>query len=184
MSHGSTTMPLKPSNNLFSGEPASVKPRTVPSADKRMATVCWDEQGILLLEWLDEGRTINATHFCEMLDHLHSAIKEKRRGLLSRWVVILVDNAPPHTASITQQKLKDLGFTVLPHPSYSPELAPSDYWLFPAISEPLRGRRYSSLQALSSAVHQWIVSCPTEWYATGLRKFEERFTQIKVPLIS
>jgi [histone H3]-lysine36 N-dimethyltransferase SETMAR len=113
-----------------------------------MATVCWDEQGILLLEWLDEGRTINATHFCELLDHLRSAIKEKRRGLLSRGVLILMDNAPPHTASITQQKLKDLGFTVLPHPPYSPDLAPSDYWLFPCHSKNHSGNQWTIFKSV------------------------------------
>jgi hypothetical protein len=46
-------------------------------------------------------------------------------------ILFLEDIAAPHKAAITHQKLTDLHFEVLKHPTYSPDLAPSDYYLFP-----------------------------------------------------
>jgi histone-lysine N-methyltransferase SETMAR len=45
--------------------------------------------------------------------------------------MFIQDKAAPHKAAITRQKLADLHLEVLKHPAYSPDLAPSDYYLFP-----------------------------------------------------
>jgi len=42
----------------------------------------------------------------------------------------LHDNSRPDTASQTVETIKHLGFKVLEHPAYRPDLAPSDYHLF------------------------------------------------------
>ncbi|GBP71549.1 Putative uncharacterized protein FLJ37770 [Eumeta japonica] len=58
------------------------------------------------------------------------AVVQKRRGKLSRGVLFLQDNASVHTARVSRQALKDTGFSEIDHPPYSPDLAPSDYFLF------------------------------------------------------
>jgi hypothetical protein len=50
---------------------------------------------------------------------------------LSKGILFLQYNAAPHKAAITHQKLADHHFEVLKHPAYSPDLASSDYYLFP-----------------------------------------------------
>ena len=58
-------------------------------------------------------------------------IKEKRPELTTRKGVIFhQDNARPLTSLVTSKKLLDLGWEVMLHPPYSPDLAPSDYHLF------------------------------------------------------
>jgi hypothetical protein len=52
---------------------------------------------------------------------------------LSKGILFLQDSAAPHKAAITRQKLADLHFEILKHPAYSPDLAPSDYYLFPML---------------------------------------------------
>jgi hypothetical protein len=49
---------------------------------------------------------------------------------LSKGILFLQDNAAPHKAAITHQKLADLHIEVLKHPAYSPDLVPSYYYLF------------------------------------------------------
>ena len=44
----------------------------------------------------------------------------------------------------TMAKLNELGFDLLPHPPYSPDLAPSDYWLFADLKKMLQGKRFGS----------------------------------------
>ena len=62
-------------------------------------------------------------------NELKPAIRTKRRGLLSSGVLLLHENVRPHTAIHTFQTLEKLGFMVLEHPAYSPDLVPSDYHL-------------------------------------------------------
>jgi hypothetical protein len=44
------------------------------------------------------------------------------------------------------QKLTDLHFEALKHPAYSPDLAPSDYYLFPNLKKHLKGRKFLSIK--------------------------------------
>ena len=54
------------------------------------------------------------------------------------------DNAPCHKLIATMAKLHKLHFELLPHPSNSPDLAPSDYWLFADLKRILQGKRFGS----------------------------------------
>jgi histone-lysine N-methyltransferase SETMAR len=45
-----------------------------------------------------------------------------------------------HRALATQKKLAHLGFQCLDHPPYSPDLALSDYHLFPGLKKQLKGK--------------------------------------------
>ena len=58
-------------------------------------------------------------------------LKGKRSGKFTKVVLFLHDNAPAHQALATRKKLAYLGFQCIDHPPYSPDLAPSDYHLFP-----------------------------------------------------
>jgi len=46
---------------------------------------------------------------------------------------------------------------VLPHPPYSPDLAPSDFHLFPKLKEHLMGQRFSCDEEVKSAVRKWVL---------------------------
>ena len=59
---------------------------------------------------------------------MREAIKRERRGKLRRGVLLQHDNARPYVSSKTVAAIRELGFECLPHPPYSPDLAPSDYW--------------------------------------------------------
>jgi hypothetical protein len=65
-----------------------------------------------------------------------ATIQEKKRRRMQ--VCPLHDNARPHVASATRQQLEELGWTAIPHPPYSPDLAPSDLHLFRFLKNYLR----------------------------------------------
>jgi len=77
------------------------------SARKLMASVFWDHQGILLVDFMPCNTTINADAYCATLRHLCQAIQNRRRGKLSRGIVLIDDNARPHIARQTQTLLHD-----------------------------------------------------------------------------
>ncbi|GFU63215.1 histone-lysine N-methyltransferase SETMAR [Trichonephila clavipes] len=65
------------------------------------------------------------------LNKLNDALQQKRPELINmKGVVFHQDNARPHTSLVTRQKLLQLEWDTMPHPPYSPDLAPSDYYLF------------------------------------------------------
>jgi len=90
----------------------------------------WDQDDILLIDYIPKGQTIKAEYYLPLLVQLKDILKEKRRGKFTKGVLFLHDNAPFHRVLATQKKLAYLGFQYLDHPPYSPDLAPSDYHLF------------------------------------------------------
>ena len=140
-----------------------------------MLTVLWDSRGPILEHYQERGSTINSVRYSEMLiDRLKPEIGSKRRGQLSKGVVLLHDNARPHIAAHTAETLQKLMFVLLAHPPYSPDLAPSHHHLFSPLEEALRGRRFTSDQELKEAVHSWRAAQPTTFLSEGIKKLVQR----------
>jgi histone-lysine N-methyltransferase SETMAR len=70
--------------------------------------------------------------------------------------MFLHDNARPHAAARTQAMLHEFGCEVVEHPAYSPDLALSDFHLFPKLKEFLGGRRFKSDEEIKDAIKQWV----------------------------
>ena len=78
-------------------------------------------------------------------------IKEKRPELTTRKCVIFhQDNTRLHTSLVTRKKLLEFGWEVMPHPPYSPDLAPSDYRLFCSLENHLNGKTFDSNEAVKN----------------------------------
>ena len=119
--------------------PGSPRPKmfkTQPSADKVMATVFWYAKGVIMLDFLPKRSTITGVY---LLDQLRTAIREKRRGKLSKGVLLQQDNARVHTCKVAMDAVERNGYELIPHPAYSPDLAPSDFFLFPNMKKDIRG---------------------------------------------
>ena len=106
------------------------------------------------------------------------AIEGRFEGKTSRkfhqGVFFLQDNAPPHRALATQKKLAYLGHQCLDHPLYSPNLAPSDYHLFPGLKIKLKGRHFSSDAKVNAATEACLDGQPSEFVLSVLKKLEQR----------
>ena len=82
-----------------------------------MLTLFWDERGVILEHYMPRGNTVTSATNADLLkNHLHPAIKSKRRGLLSTGVLLQHDNAWTHTVRSTVATIQDLSFKCLPHP--------------------------------------------------------------------
>jgi len=71
-------------------------------------------------------------------------------------VLFLHDNAPAQRTLATQKKLAYLGLQCLDPPPYSPDLAPSDYHLFPGLRKQLKGGHFSSEAEVIAAAETWL----------------------------
>ena len=110
-----------------------------------MLTLFWDERGVISEHYMPRGNTVNSAAYADLLkNHLRPAINSKRRGLLSTGVLLQHDNARPHTARWTVATIQGLSFECLPHPPYSPDLAPSDFHVFGPLKEAMGGKSFRS----------------------------------------
>lgn len=90
-------------------------------------------------------------------------------------VFLFHDNARPHSARQTQDLLEEFRWDVFGHPPYSPDLAPSDFHLFPQLKQHLGGRRFANEENLKEEVQTWLTSLAAEWYDAGLKKLLPRY---------
>ncbi len=85
-----------------------------------------------------KDRVMQHMYFDTML-HLRAAIKNKHTGLLAKKLCLLHDNARPHTAQLIANLLESFHWEAFKHSPYSPDLASSDYHIFPGIKKELGG---------------------------------------------
>jgi len=70
---------------------------------------------------------------------------------------------------MTMDKIKELDdIELLTHPSYSPDLAPSNYYLFSSMAHVLRGWQFKNVEGITIGVQAFIYSKPKEWFHQGL----------------
>jgi len=134
------------------------------SAGKVLASTFWDQDSILLIDYLTKGQAINAEYYSSLLVQLKDILKEKCRGKVTKGVLFLNDNAPPHRALATQDKVAYPGFQCLDHPPYSPDLAPSDYHPFHGLKKQLEGRHFSSDAEVTAAAETWLDGQPSDFF--------------------
>ena len=148
--------------------------RVKKSAGKVLTSIFWDQDSILLIDYLPKGQTINGEYYSFLLVQLKEIWKEKCRGKFTEWVLFLHNNALAHWALPTQKKLACLGFQCLDHPPCSPDLAPLDYHLFPGLKKQLRGRHFSSDVEVIAAAETCLDGQVSEFFLSGLQKVEQR----------
>ena len=162
-------------------EGAPRKFRVAASARKILASVFWDADGIIMVHYHEKGETITANVFCDLLVKLKEALKSKRRGKLRSGVLFHMDNAPAHKARKTLDLLADLGFEIMSRPPYSPDLAPSDYFLFPKLKSFLKGKRFACDYDVMSAVNGYFEEQDKTFYKSGIEMLFKRYDKfIKV----
>ena len=88
------------------------------------------------------------------------------------------DNAWPHTSLMTQNKLTELGWEVLMHPTYSPDLAPSDYHLFRSLQNSFDGKKLADRDAAETDLGKFFNNKPQKFYTDGIMKLPEKWQKV------
>ena len=119
------------------------RPHQRPVFIQRRWCCVYDGLGVLYYELLPENQMINSNKCCSQLDQLKAALDENCPELVNRKRIIFPqDNARPHVSLMTRQKLLQLGWEVLIHPPYSPDIAPLDFHLFRSLQNSLNGKKF------------------------------------------
>jgi histone-lysine N-methyltransferase SETMAR len=150
--------------------PRPKKARSSISAEKVMLSFFFDEKGPLLIDWLETGEIISAPRYCDTLNKLQRAIRQKQQGMLSKGVIVLHDNVRPRVTDTCHDTLQRFGWEVLAHPLYSPDLVPCDFHIFGPLKQSLKGRWFTSSAEVCQAVEEWLATQPASFYAEGIHK--------------
>lgn len=84
------------------------------------------------------------------------------------------DNAAPHTSKIVISYLEQEKVNILPHPPYSPDLAPCDFFLFPKIKKELKNKKFESVENLAHAVQAITLGIEKEEYHKAFEDWRKR----------
>ena len=124
--------------------------------------VCFYDSKGIIHEFVPEGQTVTGSFYLSVLEHLWKRIRRVRPEFSAPGSWFLHDNAPVHRAVAVQDFLARKQVCMLSHPPYSPNLSPCDYFLFPKLKLPLKGRLFEDVQGIQGAVTSSLRAIPQE----------------------
>jgi histone-lysine N-methyltransferase SETMAR len=120
---------------LKKGTPGPInKAKVTASRTKQMVLAFFDSKGVIYMNYVPRGATVNGDYIIKALKNFLKRPDLEPGEWMFHW-----DNAPVHTAEKVQRFLAKRQIQVIPHPPYSPDLAPADYFLFPMLKRELAG---------------------------------------------
>ncbi|UMM23471.1 hypothetical protein L5515_004175 [Caenorhabditis briggsae] len=158
------------------GEAAESDPKGELHEKKIMLSIWWDSAGVIYRELLPDSTTINSDVYCSQMDNVLHVYRSHRPR--SSKIILLHDNAKPHTSLKTRSKLQSLGIEVLPHSPYSPDLAPTDYHFFRSLQNHLSGEKFNDRKDVEKFLDHFFASKSPEFYANGIAQLPMRWQEV------
>ena len=158
---------------LSPGQTGVVTPNSGLHPKKVMLSVWWGVRGIIHWEILSDGCTITADLYCQQLNRIAAKLKGKQDR-----IYFLHDNARPYVAKSTRQKLLSLEWITIPHPPYSPDLAPTDYHLNRSLSNYLREKKFNDESQIKMDLLNFFDQNTQDFYESGTLSLPERWQQV------
>ena len=140
------------------------------SAGKVMVTVLWDSVGVILVDFVSKGVTINSDVYIVT----KARIRRVQPALKLSKVLLQHDNARPHTSLKTHEVINSFGWTIS-HAPYLPDLALSDFHLLEPFKESLREQHFSSDEKVKTAARKWLKTQSVEFYNEGICALVKRW---------
>ena len=101
---------------------------------------------------------------------------KKRRGKLSKGVSLEQDNARVHTCKVAMDDVERNGYELIPHPAYSPDLAPTDFFLFPNLKKNIRGCQFRFDEEVTAA-EEGVKEKDPDFFSSGLMTLVHRWSE-------
>jgi histone-lysine N-methyltransferase SETMAR len=138
-------------------------------------TIFWSPLGFPILEALGTRKTFTSYYFCETIapQFVEYAPMEGRQAR-GRRLTIYMDNATPHRSKQTTDFLSSLPLISAPHPPYSPDLAPSDFYLFGKVKHLLMGQKSESADEILQGIARILHSIPRGELDSVFKEWERR----------
>jgi histone-lysine N-methyltransferase SETMAR len=135
------------------------RPRHTIHDEKMMVTIAWNALGFHLLDALPKGNSFTGAYY---RDNILAGLLPLRPASGKRQLCLHADNARVHTAQKCREFCHENGLRILTQPAYSPDLAPSDFFLFGHVKHCLAGMSFASRDDLFEAIRSVVMAIPTE----------------------
>ena len=146
---------------------------------KVMVTVWWSATHLTHYSFLNPGETITSEKYAQQINEMHQKLQHMQPALINRkGPILLQDNIWPYIVHPMLQKLNELGYEVLPHLPYSPDLWPTDYHFFQDLYNFLQRRRFHKQQEAEYVFQELVKSQSMDFYATGINKLIPRWQKM------
>ncbi|UYV80186.1 hypothetical protein LAZ67_18001955 [Cordylochernes scorpioides] len=164
-------------------EPRPKKARQVRSNVKVLLTVFFDCRGVVHHEFLPQGRTVNKKYYLQVMRNLREAIRQKRPDLWKNKIGFCITITPLLThRCLCANFLAQNNTLMMPQPPYSPDLAPCDFFLFPKLKRPMKGRRYATLDEIKTASKEELknilkndfLKCFEDWKNRWHKRYDDK----------
>ena len=138
----------------------------------------FDSTGMIYMHWVPTGQTVNKEYYVEVLSEFRKRFRRKRPALFKsgQWH-FHQDNAPAYNSILVTDYLTKMGIKTVSPPPYSPDLIPSDFWLFPKLKEKLRGCRYETIEEIKEFVTKVTDTLTQEDFHGDFQKLLERYNK-------
>lgn len=143
-----------------------------------MLSVWWYFGGVIHWELLEKGQSVNSDLYCAQLERVNEKIRSSHRNLHRSGVILLHDNARPHVSKQTKDVIAGLGWEVLNHPPYSPDISPTDYHLFRSMAHSLAGQSFGSVGEVLVFLKDYFASKPLDFYQRGIDLLTIRWQKV------
>ncbi|XP_008294029.1 histone-lysine N-methyltransferase SETMAR-like isoform X2 [Stegastes partitus] len=156
--------------------PRPKKARQVKSATKIMVVVFFDIHGVVHHEFVPQGQTVTTEFYCSVLKHLRESIHQKRPKLWrdGNWVLHHEDT-PAHSALETQELFANTNTIVVPHPPYSPDLSPCDFFLFPKMKFKLKCHHCDTVEEIQHVSQVVLETLKKRDFQRAFQMWQERW---------
>jgi [histone H3]-lysine36 N-dimethyltransferase SETMAR len=132
----------------------------------KLASVLRDARDIIYFDY--QGQTINSEYDMVLLERLNDEIKKQNVSIWRKRMLFHQDNALCHKSIKTTAKLHKLGYELLLHPPYSPDLAPSDFFLFADLKRMLAGQKFSINQEVNIETETFFEAMSKSYHKNGI----------------
>ena len=157
--------------------PRPKKPRLVKSKEKVMLIAFFDIDGAVHYEFVPPGQTVYGHFYVQVLQRLRNSVRGKGRDKWQGEWFLHHDNAPRHTSLVVQQFLAEKSIHVITKPPYSPDLAPSDFWMFPALKMGLKGTHFATTEDIKSNATAQLRKIPKEVFRRCFQQWHDRWSK-------
>jgi transposase len=142
-----------------------------------MLIAFFDMDGVVNHEFVPPGRTVNGHFYVQVLKRLRDAVRRKRPDKWQGEWFLHHDNAPSHRSLVVQQFLVEKSSPVITQPPYSPDLAPSDFWLFLTLKMGLKGTHFANIEDIKSNATAELRRVPKEAFHRCFQHGQERWSK-------
>ena len=136
-----------------------------------MVTVWWSAASLIYYSFLNPSKTITSEKYAQQIDEIHQKLQCLQLALFNRTGPVLLHHITcPLIAQPTLQKLSKLGYELLPHLPYSPDLLTTDYHFFKHLNF-LQGKCFHNQEYTENAFQEFVEFERADCYATEINLF-------------